>query len=71
MARAAGVDVSKADCLVDLRSRIPQFLAPLVDVAVDQHVHEHNLVPALDHENDLGHVLEVLDVVHVILPGLP
>eukprot|EP00975_Prorocentrum_lima_P010006 2132309-Prorocentrum_lima.AAC.1 len=51
--------LSTADCLKYVPSHTPQFLGPLVDVAVDQLVHELDLV----HERDPGHhaVLNVLD----------
>eukprot|EP00975_Prorocentrum_lima_P068912 12923214-Prorocentrum_lima.AAC.1 len=48
VAEAVEDKASKADCLDDLPSYIPQLLGLLVDVAVDQLVHEHGLVPELD-----------------------
>eukprot|EP00975_Prorocentrum_lima_P030549 6407605-Prorocentrum_lima.AAC.1 len=63
--------MSKADCLEVVPSHTPQFLGLLVDVAVDQLVHEldlvngHDLVHEIDlvHGHDLDHhaVLNILD----------
>eukprot|EP00975_Prorocentrum_lima_P023684 4982871-Prorocentrum_lima.AAC.1 len=49
LAEALEDDVYTADCLVDLPSQTPQLLGLLVDVAVDQLVHEHNLTCAERH----------------------